>query len=55
MKNMRVAIAPEEEQNRIVAKVDELMILCDQLKTSLHDAQVTQHLLSDVVVDKALA
>lgn len=47
-------IPPLEEQHRIVAKVDELMALCDQLKTQLNNAQTTQLHLSDAVVENAL-
>ena len=32
MNSIPIALAPEAEQNRIVAKVDELMALCDQIK-----------------------
>ena len=42
------------EQHRIVAKADELMTLCDQLKASLNDAQTTQLHLADAVVEGAL-
>lgn len=42
------------EQHRIVAKVDELMTLCDQLKAQLNNAQTTQLHLSDALVDRAL-
>lgn len=45
---------PLAEQHRIVAKVDELMSLCDQLKNSLHQTQETQILLTDAVVENAL-
>jgi type I restriction enzyme S subunit len=45
---------PLAEQHRIVAKVDELMALCDQLKTQLNDAQTTQLHLSDSVIENAL-
>ena len=45
---------PLAEQHRIVAKVDELMALCDQLKTRLADAQTTQLHLADAVVENAL-
>lgn len=38
------------EQNRIVAKVDELMTLCDQLKERLSDAQSIQNNLADTIV-----
>ena len=35
LKNMLIPVPPLPEQHRIVAKVDELMILCDQLKSGL--------------------
>ena len=44
---------PLEEQHRIVAKVDELMTLCDQLKARLSDAQTTQLHLTDAIVEQA--
>jgi type I restriction enzyme, S subunit len=49
-----VAIPPLEEQYRIVARVDELMALCDQLKTRLSDAQTTQLHLTDAIVEQAV-
>jgi type I restriction enzyme S subunit len=51
---MLLAIPPLAEQHRIVAKVDELMALCDQLKARLADAQTTQLHLADAVVENAL-
>jgi len=45
---------PLEEQQRIVAKVDELMALCDQLKARLTDAQTTKLHLTDAIVEQAL-
>ena len=45
---------PLAEQQRIVAKVDELMALCEQLKARLSDAQTTQLHLADAVVENAL-
>ncbi len=47
-------LPPLKEQHRIVAKVDELMALCDQLKTRLQNAQTTQLQLADAVVEQAL-
>ncbi|MBL4911262.1 MAG: restriction endonuclease subunit S [Alteromonadaceae bacterium] len=47
-------IVPLLEQHRIVAKVDELMALCEQLKSRLTDAQTTQLHLADAVVSNAL-
>jgi type I restriction enzyme S subunit len=48
------SLPPLAEQHRIVAKVDELMALCDQLKARLNDAQTTQLHLADAVVENAL-
>ncbi len=48
--DLLIPIAPEQEQHRIVAKVDELMALCDQLKTHLHDNQSTKLQLADTIV-----
>src|SRR5690606_13014563 len=42
------------ETHRIVAKVDELMALCDQLKERLQHASDTQLNLTDAIVEQAL-
>lgn len=47
-------LPPLAEQHRIVAKVDELMTLCDTLKTNLQDAQTTQLALADALVEQAI-
>lgn len=47
-------LPPLPEQHRIVAKVDELMVLCDQLKSRLSDAQTTQLHLADALVEQAI-
>lgn len=49
-----VSLPPLAEQHRIVAKVDELMALCDQLKSRLSDAQTTQLHLADALVERAI-
>jgi type I restriction enzyme, S subunit len=49
-----VPVPPLAEQHRIVTKVDELMVLCDQLKASLATAQTTQLNLADSLVDAAI-
>jgi type I restriction enzyme, S subunit len=51
---MSVPIPPLAEQHRIVAKVDELLSLCDTLKTNLQNAQTTQLALADALVEQAL-
>lgn len=50
-----VAIPTESEQRRIVAKVDELIALCDALKSRLADAAQTQRHLADAIVERAVA
>jgi len=45
-------IPPLKEQYRIVAKVDELMALCDSLKLALREAKTTQAYLADTVAKK---
>ncbi|MGP1834162.1 restriction endonuclease subunit S [Shewanella frigidimarina] len=54
LKAAPIPLAPIEEQHRIVAKVDELMALCDQLKARLSDAQTTQLHLTDAIVEQAI-
>lgn len=39
LKKFYISLAPLEERKRIVAKVDELMKLCDQLETHLANQQ----------------
>jgi type I restriction enzyme S subunit len=48
-------VAPIAEQHRIVAKVDELMALCDALKARIKNAQINQVYLADVIVEQAVA
>ena len=52
--NLVAIVPPLEEQHRIVAKVDQLMALCDQLKARLTDAQTTKLHLTDAIVEQAL-
>ena len=54
MKSMIISIPPIEQQHRIVKKVDELMTLCDQLKSSLSDTQTTQLHLADAIVKQTV-
>lgn len=46
---------PLAEQHRIVAKVDELMTLCDRLKARLGKAGETRAHLAEAVVKRAVS
>lgn len=50
-----IPLPPLSEQHRIVAKVDELMTICDQLKARIAEANQLQQKLADVVVEQALS
>jgi len=55
LREFLVPIPPAAEQQRIVAKVNELITLCDTLKSRLTDAQATQVHLADAIVEQAVA
>lgn len=46
---------PTVEQHRIVAKVDELMSLCDQLNFRITESNQLQQKLADVMIEQAVA
>jgi type I restriction enzyme, S subunit len=48
-------LLPLTEQHRIVAKVDELMGLCDRLEASLATTEDTRHRLLEALLREALA
>ncbi|UPA24484.1 restriction endonuclease subunit S [Shinella oryzae] len=50
-----IPLPPLAEQHRIVAKVDELMALCDELETSLISADEARKKLLDALLAEALA
>jgi len=50
-----IGLPPLAEQHRIVAKVDELMALCDRLEAQLTGAQTESRLLLEAVLHHALA
>jgi type I restriction enzyme S subunit len=52
--NWALPLPPLAEQHRIVAKVDELMSLCDALKAKLKAAQSIQLNLADCLVEQAI-
>lgn len=54
LRSLIFALPPVEEQHRIVAKVDELMAICDQLKTKLNQSQQTQLHLTDAIVEQVV-
>lgn len=55
LKELPIPIPPLAEQHRIVAKVDELMALCDRLKANLTDARQQHSQLASVLVEEATA
>lgn len=55
LRSCPIPIPAYAEQHRIVAKVDALMALCDQLKTRLAAAAQTQRDLADAITGRAAA
>lgn len=53
--SLPIPVPPLAEQQRIVAKVDEIMALCDALKGRIADADETQRHLADAIVERAAA
>ncbi|MBF4433420.1 restriction endonuclease subunit S [Vibrio anguillarum] len=45
---------PLEEQHRIFARVEELMVVCDELKARLKESQTTQLNFTDAIVEQAV-
>ncbi|MBI4990212.1 MAG: restriction endonuclease subunit S [Rhodocyclales bacterium] len=54
LQTLEIPLPPLDEQHRIVAKVDELIALCDALKARIQDAQTTQIHLADAIVEQAV-
>ncbi|MDH2068326.1 restriction endonuclease subunit S [Pantoea sp. GD03673] len=52
--NALVPVVPSNEQYRITEKINNLMLLCDVLKSRLQSAQQTQLHLADALTDAAL-
>jgi len=55
LKTVQIPLPPLAEQRRIVAKVDELMGLCDRLEASLDQTAATRRRLLDALLAEALA
>jgi len=55
LKPLTLPVPPLAEQHRIVAKVDELMALCDQLEASLNTGEATRSRLLGALLHEALA
>ncbi|PXX17828.1 type I restriction modification DNA specificity protein [Nitrosomonas ureae] len=55
LKEITLPLPPLSEQHRIVAKIDELMTLCDQLKSTITQASQLQKKLADAVVEQVIA
>ncbi|MFV0574683.1 MAG: restriction endonuclease subunit S [Vibrio sp.] len=49
-----LALPPKQEQHRIVTKVDELMAICDDLKSKLAESQQTQLHLTNAIVEQVV-
>jgi type I restriction enzyme S subunit len=54
IRNIQIPIPPLAEQHRIVAKVDELMALCDRLEAQLTTTQTESRRFLDAVLYEAL-
>jgi type I restriction enzyme S subunit len=55
LKNMLIPLPPLAEQHRIVAKVDELMALCDELEARLTDTAAARRQLLEATLSEAIA
>ena len=55
LRRLPVPLPPLAEQRRIVAKVDELMKLCDELETQLKSTEADSRSLLEAILHEALA
>ena len=55
LNNLLVPLPPLNEQKRIVAKVDQLMALCDDLESKLQKSQKRNDRLMEAAVAEMLA
>ena len=54
LESVQIPIPPRMEMQRIVAKVDELMALCDELKADLTESRKRQSRLATTLIETAL-
>ena len=54
IRNLLIAIPPKEEQHRIVSKVHELMVFCEELKAHINVVKTTQLHLAEAMAEQAL-
>jgi type I restriction enzyme S subunit len=54
LREMPLGLPPSAEQHRIVARVDELMALCDELETRLTATTTTRRQLLEATLHEAL-
>jgi type I restriction enzyme, S subunit len=55
LRNLVITLPPINEQHRIVAKIDALMAVCDELQLHLVEANIHKQKIADVLVDQAMA
>ncbi|HFQ4805030.1 TPA: restriction endonuclease subunit S [Vibrio vulnificus] len=52
--SMAIPLPTFNEQKRIVLKINELLVICEELKARLKESQTTQLLLTDAIVEQAV-
>ena len=55
LRELALPLPPIAEQNRVVAKVNELLVFCDLLKAGITSANQLQQKLADVVIEQAMS
>ncbi|TBB88082.1 restriction endonuclease subunit S [Rhizobium ruizarguesonis] len=55
LETILIPIPPLNEMTRIIAKVDDLLTLCDSLKSRINEVAETQKCLADTIIERAVA